>query len=194
MEVLTFLIEVAFYFSGEGGLHGGKDTDGEKEYNPPCCHLFLLASAEICLCLLGLQSLVYVGCYMQDAPSLLHRLSRDLSSQCHVSTALGCKETVLLFLEASVLTCQMVIFYSGVLPFYKALPGRARQGQYCFQIPQTYVVVSIFPFPPIVPQGGTGIGLRDFLTFREHTHPQTINYICFPTDSFFIHVPGNFFF
>lgn len=44
-------------------------------------------------------------------------------------------------------------FYSVVLPFYKAPPARARQGHLCSQIPQTYVVISIFLFPPIVPQG-----------------------------------------
>lgn len=93
------MVEVATYFSGGEGLHGGQDTDGEKEHDPPLYNLFLLASAEICLSLFGLQSLVYVGCFMQDAPSLLHRLSRGPGSQCHVSTAVGCKETVLLFLQ-----------------------------------------------------------------------------------------------
>lgn len=86
------MVEVATYFSGGGGLHGGQDTDGEKEHNLPHYHLFQLASAEICLSLFGLWSLVYEGCFMQDAPSLLHRLSRGPGSQCHVSAAVGCRD------------------------------------------------------------------------------------------------------
>lgn len=62
-------------------------------------HLFLLASAEVSQCFLGLWSLVYVGRFVQYAPSLLRRLSRGPSPHVHVSTALCCKETVLLFLQ-----------------------------------------------------------------------------------------------
>ena len=84
LEVLPFLIDVVSYFSGVRGLHGGQDAGGERECDPPCYHLSLLASAEICLCPLGLQSLVHIGCCTQDAPSLLQCLSRGPSSQRHV--------------------------------------------------------------------------------------------------------------
>lgn len=83
------LVVVVCYFSGGGGLHGGKDTNRERAYDLPCYQLFLLASAEMYLCFLGLQSSVCVGCCIQDAPSLLHRLPWGPKSQYHVSSALG---------------------------------------------------------------------------------------------------------
>ena len=81
-------------------------------------HLFLGAPAEMFLCLLGLQSRLTVGCCMQDAPSLLHRLFRGPSSQCHLSAALNCKEKMLLFLQHQIallplVSCRFTRFYPG---------------------------------------------------------------------------------
>ena len=121
---------------------------------------------------------------MQYALSLLHRFPGALALSAMYPLPLVAKR--LFYCFCSIFPdIPYIPFYFGVLLFYKVLRGRARQGHFCSQISQTYVVVFIVPFPPISPYGGSGIGLRDSPPFRELIHPPRISCICFSTYSLY---------
>ena len=140
---------------------------------------------------LGLQSLVHIGCCMQDASSFLQVSFQGPQLSTHVSTALDCKENIQLFLQHlpghSMQPLKKKKQKPGVLPLYMVLPGRVAQRYLCSQTPQVYLVVSILPFCQTVPQEGAGIGLRHRCFPSQGTHPSSVLTLYFqscPKDSF----------
>ena len=136
---------------------------------------------------LGLQSLVHIGCCMQDASSFLQVSFQGPQLSTHVSTALDCKENIQLFLQHlpghSMQPLKKKNKTLGFCHFTWFYLGEQLKDTFALRLLKSILWFPSFPFVKLSLRKGQAQDLDvDASRPREHIHHQYSRYI-------FSHVP-----